>query len=50
MAKAGVECFFRRIEYVDQESGQVLVFLTNHMILAAAVYKERWQIELFSRP
>ena len=51
LAKAGVECFFRRIEYVDQESGQVLVFLTNHMTLAAAtvaaVYKERWQIELF---
>jgi hypothetical protein len=51
LAKAGVECFFRRIEYRDEESGQVLVFLTNHMTLAAAtvaaVYKERWQIELF---
>jgi IS4 transposase len=31
----------------------VLVFLTNHLELAAAtvaaIYKERWQIELFSR-
>ena len=51
LAKAGVDCFFRRIEYLDEESGQVLVFLTNSMTLAAAtvaaVYKERWQIELF---
>lgn len=51
LEQAGVECFFRRIEYQDEESGQVLVFLTNHMTLAAAtvaaVYKERWQIELF---
>lgn len=51
LAEAGVECFVRRIEYWDEESGQVLVFLTNHLKLAAAtvaaVYKERWQIELF---
>ena len=51
LAEAGVECFFRRIEYWDEASGQVLVFLTNHLTLAAAtvaaVYKERWKIELF---
>jgi transposase len=41
----------RRIEYYDPISQQVLVFLTNHMHLAAstiaAIYKDRWQIELF---
>ncbi len=41
----------RRIRYRDPESGQEYVFLTNHFRLAAAtiaaVYKQRWQIELF---
>ena len=41
----------RRIEYYDPISQRVLVFLTNHMHLAAstiaAIYKDRWQIELF---
>jgi hypothetical protein len=45
------ECFFRRVEYHDEATDQVLVFLTNHMTLAAAtvaaVYKARWEIELF---
>jgi hypothetical protein len=51
LAEVGVECFFRRVEYYDQERDQVLVFLTDHLTLAAAtvaaVYKERWAIELF---
>jgi Domain of unknown function (DUF4372)/Transposase DDE domain len=51
LAQAGVDCFFRRVEYYDEEHDQRLVFLTNHMSLAAAtvaaVYKERWAIELF---
>lgn len=51
LEKAGEKCFFRRIEYWDEENERVLVFLTNHLTLAAAsvagVYKERWQIELF---
>ena len=52
LAKAGEEeCFYRRVEYYDEETDQVLVFLTNHMTLAAAtvaaVYKARWEIELF---
>ncbi len=41
----------RRIRYKDAETGKTLVFLTNHMSLAAlticALYKKRWQVELF---
>lgn len=43
----------RRISYVDPESGQALVFLTNQFDLAAlviaAIYRRRWAIELFFR-
>jgi hypothetical protein len=53
LAKAGIVAHFRRIEFYDEENERVLVFLTSHMGLAAAtiaaVYKERWQIELFFR-
>jgi hypothetical protein len=41
----------RRIRYRDPNSERVLVFLTNHGLLPAlsicALYKSRWQIELF---
>lgn len=41
----------RRIEFVHPETGQTLVFLTNlHKLSAAtiaAIYKDRWQVELF---
>jgi hypothetical protein len=41
----------RRIEVYDPETEEVLVFLTNNLKLGAtiiaAVYKERWQIEIF---
>ncbi len=41
----------RRIRYRDPDTGKVLVFLTNHMGLAAStiarIYKDRWRIELF---
>ena len=41
----------RRVEAVHEETGEVLVFVTNHRGLAAgtigAIYKDRWQIELF---
>ena len=41
----------RRIKYSDTESGKVLVFITNNFTLPpktiAALYKSRWQIELF---
>jgi Transposase DDE domain/Domain of unknown function (DUF4372) len=53
LAQAGIHAYFRRIEFYDEENDRVLVFLTSHMGLAAAtiaaVYKERWQIELFFR-
>ena len=43
----------RRIEVVEPETGEVLVFLTNHMDFAAStiarIYRDRWQIELFFR-
>lgn len=42
--------FLRRIRYWDKEHERELVFLTNHLDLPAltiaAIYKERWQIEL----
>jgi hypothetical protein len=41
----------RRIEMWDEERQRTFVFLTNHFKLSArtiaAIYKERWQIELF---
>lgn len=41
----------RRIHFSDRDSGQDLVFLTNHLELAAStvaqLYKLRWQVELF---
>jgi IS4 transposase len=41
----------RRVELYNPEKDEVLVFLTNHMKLGAstvpAIYKDRWQIELF---
>jgi hypothetical protein len=53
LAQAGTECFFRRIEYWDEENEQLLVFLTNQQTLAAAtvadIYKDRWAIEAFFR-
>ena len=41
----------RRIRFKDPETGKTLVFLTNQMTLTAlticALYKARWQVELF---
>ena len=41
----------RRVEVYSAEKGEVLVFLTNHFgfgaTTIAAIYKDRWQIELF---
>jgi hypothetical protein len=41
----------RRIRYRDPELGKTLVFLTNNTVLPAltiaALYKSRWQVELF---
>ena len=47
----GPGAFLRRIEVWIEEKGEAMVFVTNNMKLAAstvaAIYKERWQIELF---
>lgn len=41
----------RRVGYRDSETGKHYVFLTNHFDLSsrtiAAIYKDRWQVELF---
>ena len=41
----------RRVRYYDLETGRTLVFLSNHLGLAAVticqLYKSRWQVELF---
>src|SRR6266536_3913263 len=45
------DLFLRRIEVWDQRQQRSLVFLTNHRHFAAstiaAIYRQRWQIELF---
>lgn len=47
----GPEARLRRIEVWVEEKQETMVFLTNDLKLAAstiaAIYKERWQIELF---
>jgi hypothetical protein len=47
----GDEYFFRRVEIWDEEKQESLVFLTNHKEFGAttiaAIYKDRWQVELF---
>ncbi len=41
----------RRVEAIREDTGETLVFITNHLGLGAstiaAIYKDRWQIELF---
>ena len=43
----------RRISYVEPETGQTLVFLTNQFdlpaLMIASIYRRRWAIELFFR-
>jgi hypothetical protein len=47
----GPEALLRRIEVWVEEKQETMVFVTNNLKLAAstvaAIYKERWQIELF---
>jgi hypothetical protein len=51
LAAEGQECFLRRVEVWVEEKQETMVFVTNNLKLAAstiaAIYKERWQIELF---
>ena len=54
-AKAGQEpCLFRRVEVWDEDKQESIVFLANLLKLGAttiaAVYKDRWQVELFFKP
>jgi hypothetical protein len=41
----------RRIELWDEEKGETIVLLTNHLLFGATtislIYKDRWQIEIF---
>jgi hypothetical protein len=43
--------YLRRIEVWDEENDRVIVLLTNHLgfgsTTIAAIYKDRWQIEIF---
>ena len=52
LAKAGEEpCLFRRVEIWDEDKQEAIAFLTNLLAFGAttiaAVYKDRWQVELF---
>jgi hypothetical protein len=51
LAAGGKDCWLRRIEVWLEEKQEVMVFVTNHLTLAAStiakIYKERWGIELF---
>ena len=46
-----IPCELRRIRYVNPEDNQAYIFITNIMHLSArtiaALYKARWEIELF---
>ena len=51
MAANGKEYFFRRVAVWDEKQQRTLVFLTNHLKFGAttiaAIYKDRWKVELF---
>jgi len=50
-SRQGFPDHLRRIRFKDPETGKTLIFLTNEMTLPAltvcALYKSRWQVELF---
>ena len=50
-AKESDEYYFRLVEVWDQEKKESIIFLTNHLEFGsttiAAIYKDRWQVELF---
>ncbi len=50
-ASRGYPGHLRRIRFKDSESEKTLIFLTNNTTLPplsiAALYKSRWQVELF---
>jgi len=51
LARHDYPAHLRRIRYRDPETGNTLIFLTNHTLLPALticdLYKSRWQVELF---
>lgn len=51
--RKGYPIGIRRIDYYDKINNRQLVFLTNDLIIKAftisRLYKERWQVELFSK-
>jgi len=51
LAEPSEEYYFRRVEVWDEQKQESIVFLTNRMKWAArtiaAIYKDRWQVELF---
>lgn len=51
LAEQSEEYFFRRVEVWNEEQGESIVFLTNHLGFGATtiarIYKDRWQVELF---
>lgn len=51
LAEPKMEYFFRRVEIWDDEKQESIIFLTNHHTFGAttiaAIYKDRWQVELF---
>jgi hypothetical protein len=51
LQEAGPAALMRRIEMWVEEKQESMVFFTNHLKLAAytiaAIYKDRWQVELF---
>ena len=51
MTKKAYPEYLRRIKYRDPETGRRMVFLTNDFtlpaLMIAALYKQRWQVELF---
>jgi len=53
IGRAGYPDKLRRIGYVDPESGNALVFVTNQfdleVLTVAQIYRRRWAIELFFR-
>jgi len=50
-ARQDYPAHLRRVRYHDRDAGKALVFLTNSFVIpaltVAALYKNRWQVELF---
>ena len=50
-AEPSDEYYFRLVEMWDEEKKESIIFLTNHLDFGpttiAAIYKDRWQVELF---